>query len=118
MSGSDARYARQMIMPQIGSEGQHNLSDSKVLIVGAGGIGSTVAMYLAASGVPADVLDFDVVEVSNLHRYVSIVCVSRANQLFLCNLIPCCLITTMQADHSRRVSNWKRKGDIGCRAHV
>ncbi len=56
-------------MPQIGHEGQQILSSSKVLIVGAGGIGSTVAMYLAASGVPCDVLDFDLVEVSNLHRY-------------------------------------------------
>lgn len=63
------RYTRQMIMPQIGNEGQQILSSSKVLIVGGGGIGSTVAMFLAASGVPSDVLDFDVVEVSNLHRY-------------------------------------------------
>lgn len=68
MSATDPRYARQIIMPQIGSEGQRKLSSSKVLIVGAGGIGSTVAMYLAASGVPADVLDFDLVEISNLHR--------------------------------------------------
>ena len=62
------RYARQMIMPQIGQEGQQILSSSKVLIVGAGGTGSTVALYLAASGVPCDVLDFDLVELSNLHR--------------------------------------------------
>jgi adenylyltransferase/sulfurtransferase len=64
------RYSRQMIMPQIGSTGQEALQSSKVLIVGAGGIGSTVALYLAASGVPTDVLDFDRVEVSNLHRCV------------------------------------------------
>lgn len=57
-----------MIMPQIGKEGQEILSSSKILIVGAGGIGSTVALYLAASGVPSDVLDFDLVELSNLHR--------------------------------------------------
>lgn len=69
MTTNNQRYARQMIMPQIGHEGQQILSSSKVLIVGAGGIGSTVAMYLAASGVPCDVLDFDLVEVSNLHRY-------------------------------------------------
>jgi len=62
------RYTRQMIMPQFGNEGQQLLSSSKVLIVGAGGIGSTVALYLAASGVPSDVLDFDLVEISNLHR--------------------------------------------------
>jgi sulfur-carrier protein adenylyltransferase/sulfurtransferase len=66
---NDHRYTRQMIMPQIGREGQMLLSSSKVLIVGAGGIGSTVAMYMAASGVHTDVLDFDLVEVSNLHRY-------------------------------------------------
>jgi len=57
-----------MIMPQFGNEGQQLLSSSKVLIIGAGGIGSTVALYLAASGVPSDVLDFDLVEISNLHR--------------------------------------------------
>eukprot|EP01032_Pedospumella_encystans_P031206 gene31206-35221_t len=57
-------------MPQIGQEGQQILSSSKVLIVGAGGTGSTVALYLAASGVPCDVLDFDLVELSNLHRQI------------------------------------------------
>lgn len=57
-----------MLLPKFGKEGQQKLSSSKVLIVGAGGIGSTVVMYLAASGVQADVLDFDVVELSNLHR--------------------------------------------------
>lgn len=55
-------------MPQVGTDGQLMLSSSKVLVVGAGGIGSTVAQYLIASGVPTDILDFDVVEVSNLHR--------------------------------------------------
>jgi hypothetical protein len=62
------RYSRQMILPQVGGDGQQTFLSSKVLVVGAGGIGSTVAMYLAASGIPTDVLDFDKVEVSNLHR--------------------------------------------------
>ncbi|KAJ1425037.1 hypothetical protein B484DRAFT_398090, partial [Ochromonadaceae sp. CCMP2298] len=53
------RYSRQMILPQVGFEGQLNLARSRVLVVGAGGIGSTAAMYLAASGVALDVLDFD-----------------------------------------------------------
>lgn len=62
------RYSRQMIMPQVGSDGQKAFQSSKVLVVGAGGIGATVAMYLAGAGIPTDVLDFDKVEVSNLHR--------------------------------------------------
>ena len=62
------RYCRQMIMPQVGGEGQAALSSSKVLVIGAGGIGSTVVLYLAAAGIPTDVMDFDLVEVSNLHR--------------------------------------------------
>jgi hypothetical protein len=64
------RYSRQMIPPQVGYEGQLKLARSRVLVVGAGGIGSTAAMYLAASGVCLDVLDFDTVETSNLHRQI------------------------------------------------
>ncbi len=62
------KYSRQMILPQIGAAKQMMLLTSRVLVVGVGGIGSTVCMYLAASGIPVDILDFDVVEVSNLHR--------------------------------------------------
>jgi molybdopterin/thiamine biosynthesis adenylyltransferase len=46
-SEEEARYARQIVMPQIGEEGQEKLKSSKVLIVGAGGLGSPSAMYLA-----------------------------------------------------------------------
>jgi molybdopterin/thiamine biosynthesis adenylyltransferase len=68
LSNTLNRYSRQMILPQIGSSGQDSLSSSSVLVIGAGGIGSTVLMYLASSGVPAVILDFDTVDVSNLHR--------------------------------------------------
>jgi adenylyltransferase/sulfurtransferase len=58
-------------MPQVGSKGQRNLLDAKVLIVGAGGLGSPVAVYLALAGVGTiGIVDFDVVEISNLQRQI------------------------------------------------
>jgi adenylyltransferase/sulfurtransferase len=66
------RYSRQLILPEIGIDGQIKLCQSKVLLVGVGGIGSTVAMYLVGAGVPIDIVDFDNVEESNLHRYLKI----------------------------------------------
>lgn len=62
------RYGRQMILPCIGREGQDKLCASRVLLIGAGGIGSTAALYLASSGVPLTILDHDTVDRSNLHR--------------------------------------------------
>lgn len=65
------RYSRHILLPQIDIAGQQKLMDSKVLIVGLGGLGSPVAMYLAASGVGHLVLnDFDVVDASNLQRQI------------------------------------------------
>jgi adenylyltransferase/sulfurtransferase len=65
------RYSRHIIMPQIGSRGQRKLIDSKVLIVGAGGLGGPVALYLALAGVGTiGIVDFDVVDLSNLQRQV------------------------------------------------
>jgi molybdopterin/thiamine biosynthesis adenylyltransferase len=65
------RYSRHIIMPQIGSRGQRKLIDSKVLIVGAGGLGGPVAIYLALAGVGTiGLVDFDTVDLSNLQRQV------------------------------------------------
>ena len=63
------RYARQMVLPQIGAEGQARLGASSVLVIGAGGLGCAVLPYLAAAGVGRLVIaDHDRVEESNLHR--------------------------------------------------
>jgi sulfur-carrier protein adenylyltransferase/sulfurtransferase len=65
------RYARQLMMPEIGIERQQRLAESKVLCIGAGGLGSPAAMYLAAAGVGTlGLVDFDVVDVSNLQRQI------------------------------------------------
>ena len=65
------RYSRHIIMPQIGSKGQRKLLDSKVLLIGAGGLGSPSALYLAAAGVGTiGIVDFDVVELTNLQRQI------------------------------------------------
>jgi len=65
------RYARHLILPEFGKAGQEKLKASKVLCVGAGGLGSPMAMYLAAAGVGTiGIVDFDVVDVSNLQRQI------------------------------------------------
>ncbi|MBI4340613.1 MAG: molybdopterin-synthase adenylyltransferase MoeB [Chloroflexi bacterium] len=63
------RYSRHIIMPQIGGAGQRKLMDARVLLLGAGGLGSPAALYLAAAGVGTlGIVDFDVVDITNLQR--------------------------------------------------
>jgi molybdopterin/thiamine biosynthesis adenylyltransferase/rhodanese-related sulfurtransferase len=65
------RYSRHLLIPEVGPTGQAKLLDSKVLLVGAGGLGSPAALYLAAAGVGTlGIVDFDLVDISNLQRQV------------------------------------------------
>ena len=65
------RYGRHLVLPQVGTEGQRRLKDARVLLVGAGGLGSPAALYLAAAGVGTlGLVDFDVVDITNLQRQV------------------------------------------------
>lgn len=65
------RYSRHIILPQVGREGQLKLKQSRVIVVGTGGLGSPISMYLAAAGVGhLGLVDFDVVDVTNLQRQV------------------------------------------------
>jgi len=65
------RYARHIILPEVGGEGQKKLLGAKVLLLGAGGLGSPVALYLAAAGIgKIGIVDFDVVDRSNLQRQI------------------------------------------------
>ena len=65
------RYSRHLALPDVGIEGQRRLKASKVLLVGAGGLGSPLALYLAAAGVGTlGLVDFDVVDLTNLQRQV------------------------------------------------
>ncbi|MBI3407793.1 MAG: molybdopterin-synthase adenylyltransferase MoeB [Planctomycetes bacterium] len=66
-----ARYSRHLIMPEVGVEGQRKLKAASVLLIGAGGLGSPLGLYLAAAGVGRiGLVDFDVVDFSNLQRQV------------------------------------------------
>jgi molybdopterin/thiamine biosynthesis adenylyltransferase/rhodanese-related sulfurtransferase len=65
------RYARHLLLPEVGTAGQQRLLESKVLLLGAGGLGSPAALYLAAAGVGTlGVVDMDVVDASNLQRQI------------------------------------------------
>jgi adenylyltransferase/sulfurtransferase len=66
-----ARYSRHLVLPDVGMEGQKRLKAAKVLLIGAGGLGSPLGIYLAAAGVGhLGLVDFDVVEFSNLQRQI------------------------------------------------
>src|SRR4029079_5809435 len=65
------RYMRHLLLPEVGEEGQVKLLDSRVLLLGAGGLGSPAALYLAAAGVGTiGIIDMDVVDESNLQRQI------------------------------------------------
>jgi rhodanese-related sulfurtransferase len=65
------RYHRHVLLPEVGMEGQQKLLDAKVLLLGAGGLGSPAALYLAAAGVGTlGIVDMDVVDASNLQRQI------------------------------------------------
>lgn len=65
------RYSRHLMLPEVGLSGQHKMKKSSVLVVGAGGLGSPIALYLAAAGVGRiGLVDYDVVELSNLQRQI------------------------------------------------
>jgi adenylyltransferase/sulfurtransferase len=65
------RYSRHLVIPEVGMEGQQKLKDARVLMIGAGGLGSPIGMYLAAAGVGTiGIVDFDMVSYSNLQRQI------------------------------------------------
>src|SRR3546814_4324329 len=65
------RYARHLVLPEIGEEGQEKLLNARVLVIGAGGLGSPLLLYLAAAGVGTPgIVDDDTVDLSNLQRQV------------------------------------------------
>ncbi len=65
------RYSRQILLPQVGGKGQEKLLEAKVLVIGAGGLGSPCALYLAAAGIGnLGIVDSDVVELNNLQRQI------------------------------------------------
>ena len=66
------RYSRHLLLPEVGVEGQEKICNAKVLLIGTGGLGSPLALYLAAAGVGnLGLIDFDVVDLSNLQRQVA-----------------------------------------------
>src|ERR1700740_2292270 len=65
------RYSRHLILPEVGLSGQKKICSTSVLCIGAGGLGSPIAMYLAAAGIgKIGIVDFDVVDFSNLQRQI------------------------------------------------
>src|SRR5580700_7263145 len=70
-SNEIARYSRHLIMPEVGMDGQKRLKAASILLIGAGGLGSPLGLYLAAAGIGRiGLVDFDVVDFSNLQRQI------------------------------------------------
>jgi len=66
-----SRYSRHIILSEIGQEGQDKLTQAKVLVIGAGGLGCPILQYLAAAGIGTlGIVDFDIIEESNLQRQI------------------------------------------------
>lgn len=113
------RYSRQIILPEVGIEGQQRLLNSTILLVGLGGLGSASAMYLASAGVGHLILaDFDQVELSNLQRQVIHATddigkdkVTSAKETLLA-INPNINITTLTDLNEDNIGEWVRKSDI------
>ncbi|SFV89548.1 Sulfur carrier protein adenylyltransferase ThiF [hydrothermal vent metagenome] len=113
------RYSRQIMLPEIGIEGQQTLLDSTMLLIGVGGLGSPSAMYLAAAGVGHLILaDFDQVELSNLQRQVIHTTgdigkdkvISAKETISAIN--PNIKITTLTDLNADNIGEWVQKADI------
>ena len=70
-AGGESRYARHLVLPEVGPEGQLALQEASVLVIGAGGLGSPALLYLAAAGIGRiGLIDDDTVDVTNLQRQI------------------------------------------------
>ncbi len=113
------RYSRQIMLPQIGIEGQQVLLDSTMLLIGVGGLGSPSAMYLASAGVGHLIIaDFDKVELSNLQRQIvhhtkdiGQFKVDSAKRKILA-INPNIKVTTIKALNQDNLGDWVAKADV------
>ena len=113
------RYSRQIMLPEIGIEGQQALLDSTMLLIGMGGLGSPSAMYLAAAGVGHLIIaDFDTVEISNLQRQVihhtddiGKYKVDSAKEKMLA-INPGIKVTTIKDLNDENLNSWVSKVDV------
>lgn len=113
------RYSRQIILPEVGIEGQQTLLDATMLLIGLGGLGSPSAMYLAAAGVGHLIIaDFDKVELSNLQRQVihhtddiSAFKVDSAKAKMLA-INPDIKVTTVKDLNNDNLNAWIAKADV------